>query len=289
MKYYNQITTKDNLILSCDMLRLTFNLDKFLFNEFNQYINYLSMKDSKYYFTMFENNSLFAYKYLLKFSYQESTIVIGLLFNGAKNNDKTSCFIEFNPNKTLALGFGNEILNWLKTRSRHLELSRFDLAIDIPVKRSLISFSKDKRKYNKVYAVDKAGANIENLTEYLGRRNHNGFCKLYNKTLESNLDYSLSRLELTLDTFDYDNFVKELPNTYFIKTFCFYDTLNLNDTDRVLLNLLMQVDNPNIYIGMLGRGKREKFRQFLYDCNYKVNVCDIDYYNLCSMIKKIYE
>ena len=110
---------------------------------------------------------------------------------------------------------------------------------------------------------------------------------LYNKTKESNLTYDCTRLEITLDSIDYENFCKQLPITYFIRNFDFFDTISLNDTDKVLLSLLMQNDNSSMYIKMLGRGKQDKYKKILFDMNSIVKIDESDFYSLIRNIRQI--
>lgn len=41
-----------------------------------------------------------------------------------------------------------------------------------------------------------------------------------------------------------------------------FETMYLNDTDRVLLSLLLQTDNASMYLKMLGRGKQDKYKKY---------------------------
>lgn len=287
MNYYNPVITCDNLILSCDMVRIVFRFDNYVCKQFNDYINDLSLKDKKYDFKMYQSYALFSYRYMLNFKYLDSSFVVGLSFNGCKKSDCKSCFIEFNPNKCLSNCYVTPIIDFIKNFGRSIEIVRYDFAIDIKCKRSLCCLIKDLRNYNKVYKVEQTSIDIDSITEYLGHRNKNGFVKLYNKTKESNLDYDLTRLEITLDCFCYDNFNKYLPVVNFVKNVNLFDCVNLNDTDKVLLSLLLQNDNSNMYLKMLGRGKQDKFKKVLFDLNSTVSVTEYDYWSVVRSIRQI--
>lgn len=287
VEYYNSIITCDGLILSCDMVRIVFRFDDYTIKKFNDYVFNLSLKNTKYDYRVYHSFASFSYRYMLNFKYENSSFVVGLSFNGCKHESHKSCFIEFNPNKCLSNDYVSPIMDFIKIYGRSHEIVRFDFAIDIKCKRSFCCLTKDLRDYNKVYKIEKTSIDIDNVTEYLGHRNKNGFVKLYNKTKESNLDYDLTRLEITLDSFDYDNFVKQLPKVYFVKNMNLFETMYLNDTDRVLLSLLSQSDNAAMYLKMLGRGKQNKFKKILFDLNSIVNVSEFNYWSVVRNIRQI--
>lgn len=286
MNYYNELTLSNGLILSCDKLRLNFKLNDLTFKNINKFFVELSIKNSIYDYQMYESRNFFNYKYLLTFSHKESVISVGLGFNGVKQSENYNCFIEFNPNKSLVNGYVTPILDYIKAIC-DLELSRFDFAIDIPTKRGFVYLAKDKRNYEKVYKITQTANRIDNFTEYLGQRNNNGFVKLYNKTIESKLNYDLTRLELTLDSLNYDNFKKELPNVFFLRN---VDLLTFNDvsaSDRVFLSLLMHSDNPLMYLNMLGRDKKEKYSKILFN-KFNLDISENIFYSYIFRMRSIY-
>lgn len=77
---------------------------------------------------------------------------------------------------------------------------------------------------------------FQNRTEYLGKRSNVGFVKLYNKSIESKLDYDLSRLEITCEPNVHD-FFQYVPNVYYIglSSQLGMDIESLNDTDKYIL------------------------------------------------------
>lgn len=285
MNYYSPVVTCDNLTLSCDMVRIVFQFDDYVCKQFNNFVNDLFLEDKKYDFKMYQSYAFFSYRYILNFRYSDSSFIVGLSFNGCKKNDSKGCFIEFNPNKCLSNCYVTPILDFIKNYGRSIEIVRYDFAIDIKCKRLFCCLTKDLRDYSKVYKVEQTS--IDSVTEYLGHRNKNGFVKLYNKSKESNLDYDLTRLEITLDCFDYDNFKKQLPIVYFVKNVNLFDSVNLNDTDKVLLSLLLQNANFNIYLKMLGRGKQDKLKKILFDLNSTIDISEYDYWSVIRNIRQI--
>lgn len=285
MDYYCPIYTDSGLALSCDMIRISFRFDEYILKEFNKFTFDLSLKSSIYNYRMFTNYCSFQYRYMLNYKNEDSSFVVGLCFNGVDLDSHKNCFIEFNPNKCLVNGYVSPVLDFIKIRGRSLEIVRYDFAIDVKCNRLLCCLVKDLRDYRKVYKIEQNS--LDDYTEYLGKRNNNGFVKLYNKTKESNLDYDLTRLEITLDCFDYDNFFKYLPIVHFLKPCDMFEFLDLNDTDKVLVSLLMQSNNSNLYIKMLGRGKQDKLKKILFDLNSTIEVSEVEYYSLVRNIRAI--
>lgn len=154
----------------------------------------------------------------------------------------------------------------------------------MPFKRSGVCLLKDLRHYSK-YVIDIGANTLDNITEYLGSRNSNGFVKLYNKKIEQKLNYDLTRLEITLDSLNYSNFNKQFPEiyTYADNNFLTYNTLN--ETDKVLLLLLRNDINNNIYLKMLGRKKTLKLRNLLFD--KQILVSEYDFNTLVKVVKEI--
>lgn len=138
-----------------------------------------------------------------------------------------------------------------------------------------------------MYRIDINSINMKDCTEYLGTRNTNGFVKLYNKQIESKLDKPLTRLEITLDRLDYENFVKQLPKVYYPKKISVFDLQELNDTEKVLCVLLSENKNCMSYVNMLGRTMKEKIKKILYNEDSIVSVKEFEFYNLIFSIKQI--
>lgn len=149
-----------------------------------------------------------------------------------KSNFYIYCRLDFNPSKV-----GDNIVfayfhAMLVSRAIHIDFKRFDVAIDIPVDRVNVWLREDQR----FYKLFKASAS--NKTEYLGERDSHGHVKLYNKQLESKLQYPLTRLEITMDyeLCSFTEFSRVFPYVS-----CFddgqmvFDDYKLNSTDRLLV------------------------------------------------------
>ena len=135
-------------------------------------------------------------------------------------------------------------------------IARFDLAIDIPIDRSKCFLVKDRR----LYIERKHG--IE-FTQYLGAKSSSvGRVKLYNKTAEAKLDYPLTRLELTLNPavpYDEVNF----PSVYYLKPTPVTSVgIRITDTEKFLVNSILQGFGT---LNDLGRKTRAKIELLMSD------------------------
>lgn len=132
---------------------------------------------------------------------QDVKLSVGFRLNTG-NGAKTG-FVEWNPNKC------NEervsfLLRDMYACGVDFKLSRWDLAIDVPLDRRLVHVMKDNRKYE---------LHMSNgMTEYLGRRNCAGRAKVYDKTAESGLKRLVTRVELTCEpTWGAPKIMEKLP------------------------------------------------------------------------------
>lgn len=264
LNYFNSIY-RDKIIYSVDMvrLRLDFNSDERIQN-FGNYLSDITMLFVEHYPISYKS---YSYRNLFKITCSNNcSFVIGLSFNGLNSSSRYIGFMEFNPNKVADQREFQEVFSHLCIHCFISEVVRWDLAVDVPISRNLCILSKDKRKYTLIQnsEVDK--------TEYLGIHNKSGFVKLYNKTIESDLDYDLTRLEITVagDLF-YEDFLKICPQ---IDVAGEQQTINpymdLPDTDIVLYELLMKCDllERKSYFNRLGRRKKELLRKYVFSSVY---------------------
>ncbi len=94
------------------------------------------------------------------------------------------CSIDVNPNLCFVDSRCLKAIAFLLSRSIQFHIRNFDVAVDIPMSRQLFRMEKDRR----IKTVIRRS--VSNATEYCGRRNYAGFCKLYDKTVESKLQES---------------------------------------------------------------------------------------------------
>ena len=182
---------------------------------------------------------------------------LGVGLNGPGGLNTGRARLEFNPNK---VGQSRE-LRWVYNlcfdacgaKPFPVVLRRWDLAIDLPGDRCEFELLKDGRLY------EEHRRSVSDRTQYLGKRNAPGRCKLYNKTLESGLSVAVTRLELTLDGIECspDDVASLWPHVLRVPRVVQLgaEWLGLNDTDRFILRTLWQQPER---LGELGRRKRDK-------------------------------
>lgn len=313
LTYYRPVVIDNYLFMSCDMLRIKFTMSEDRLKQFNRYIDKYTMKNLNLKVEPYYNQGKFKYRNLIVITDLETkhSFSMGLQFNDLSKvtND---CFIEFNPNKTMnenGTGLVQVFLDYIKDYGSRVELVRYDIAIDIPVERQFVTLNKDMRKYTKLwvtdvedsynqilqdmekkqisYKIEVKSKDLSNCTEYLGQRNKGGFVKLYNKQIESSLMSPLTRLEITMDILSYTDFIKHLPNVNVFKDVS-TELDNLNDTEKVLLKLLQQNSNCDLYLKQLGRKMQDKLKKILY-ANYSIvdKISKEDYFQLASTISEI--
>ena len=187
------------------------------------------------------------------------------------------CRLDANPNKV-----GNEpnfelIREFLVRNSREgfCRISRFDLAIDIPVDRESCFLVKDRRLYiERRHGVE--------YTQYLGAKSSQaGRVKLYNKTAEAKLSTPLTRLELTLTpgtTYDELNF----PEVYVLNSAeMAMDGIKLTDTERFIVNAVLHNCGK---VTDLGRKTRDKIQGVMDDHLRKIKVSKASYAQILEQL-----
>lgn len=255
LNYYDCFKNTNGAVYSIDMLRFKFYCTPEKMYLLRGFISNIADCD------VYQSAKSFAYNVLLKVHIHNSvyTFAVGLGFNGLKSSEKTSCFIEFNPNRVGRCKELIRVLEYLTYLHIQLELSVYDIAIDIPISKKYVSLVKDKRVYKK-FVYDCAGVNC---TEYLGSTSDYGRVKLYNKTIESELDYDLTRLELSTNSIDYLVVSRQLPQILVCGNLGLPDCVKLSKSDYVLLQLLWLCDSPSYYFKQLGKDKQVKLKPFL--------------------------
>ena len=203
---------------------------------------------------------------------------IGLVGNGVLED---RCRLDFNPNKVANDANFQMIHQFLIRNSREVyrKIPRFDLAIDIPVERNRCFLVKDRR----MYIERRHGSEY---TQYLGSKSSRvGRVKLYNKSIEAYLNYPLTRLELTLDpTQDYEKV--NFPMVYYIDSAeNVDDPVRITDTERFILNALLQGYGS---LDGLGRKTRKKMEELLRYYVKKVEITKVMYQKTVEQLNELY-
>lgn len=187
--------------------------------------------------------------------------------------------LDFNPNKVGDDPNFKIIREFLVRNSRAnlCRIPRFDLAIDIPVARDKCFLVKDRRLY-----IERRHG--EEYTQYLGSKSSKvGRVKLYNKALEAQLDYPLTRLELTLSPdIPFENI--NLPKVFCVNEVCAdCQDARLTDTQRFIVNAVIQGFGM---LNGLGRKTRAKIEGVLKENLRTVSISE-DSYN--AIIEQLQE
>lgn len=203
---------------------------------------------------------------------------IGLVGNGVLED---RCRLDFNPNKVANDANFQQIHQFLIRNSREVcrKIPRFDLAVDIPVERNRCFLVKDRR----MYIERRHGSEF---TQYLGSKSSTvGRVKLYNKAIEADLNYPLTRLELTLDpTQDYEKV--NFPVVYYIDAAENVDeAVRVTDTERFILNALLQGYGS---LDGLGRKTRKKIENVLKFYMKEVTIPKCTYGTMLEQLNHLY-
>lgn len=263
--YYSPYLVRE-LIYSVDRIQIVFTPDNDFVNEIRsdeyalcRYIQYattsgINMTYNQYYQT-----------YYLK--YGLSTMTIKLLLNSGYALNQ--CTLEVNPNRCFEDKRCIEAISFLLSRSVRFHFRVLDVAVDVPLPRSMFRIEKDRRKKLTVQSSK------VNSTEYCGKRNNPGYCKLYDKMLECDLSEPWTRIEITYGNPLMEDFFEQinakLPRVKQKSFNCAAKTGNDNDklssTDLVLIALLQAVsdeDFKSAQFKSLDRKKQNRLKPFVY-------------------------
>ena len=278
MKYYKEQTDKNGLVYSCDMLRITFDMRKDAVPMYNAYLENATRADITSYPQDFKPYR-YRYMYTIDYGMEYGKMALGLSFNGSAS-DKLRCYMEFNPNKCMGNPQCARDVEWLLRNCSVSEVARWDLAIDIRVERTLCELKKDHRKYG----FEMRGQ--EDKTEYLGARNSAGRVKLYNKTIESKLDYDLTRLEVTADSLHLSDVMAYIPEVVVYKAQRELLFSDLSKTEALLVKLLREKDTPCLYMRELDYRKRKKIEPYVIGSDTKLELDSTCIYAIISDLKQ---
>lgn len=290
--YFSPLLSGDK-VLSCDNIRL--NL-KFMSLE-SMHLFCVHVKDL--YLNHYDSFKDFSFRHLFVFQGAFSTFTVGVFLNGLNSDQSLSGFLDFNPNKVLGnVWYGDGFINAVDTSFEdsskesdgyelfmyvwellrhcclHMEVKRYDFAVDVQCDRRRIQlFKEDQRRYSQFWK------SADNYTEYLGTKNVGGRVKVYNKSVESELDYSLTRIECTCDSFKYDRFLKCFPKVYYRRL------VNLGQ-EGVMVQLLSQVPSSDLdfYMKQLSPNSRKKYRALLVQ--EPVTVSEEDFKKVVAKVKQ---
>lgn len=242
----------DDSIYSIDNLRLQFNLvdfDKFVYimDPFSK-----GLDPEEYSCRYYHTSKLYSFENLYSFKSKDKEKSFTIAFSRyGSHNFNYDGFLDFNPNKVGSWDFFLFFYQNYIQNVKEISLKRYDLAIDLPVDREVVKLVKDRRSYH--YLKDRS------VTEYLGKRSNHNFLKVYDKRYEADLDYPLTRIEITAEADQTISF----PDIRLKKLTSGISISDLNVTDAVIFELLQQVEDPFYYIQKLSPRKKAQFKELL--------------------------
>lgn len=278
LHYHNPIRTKDDITLSIDNVVLDLYISRPDARE--RLMLLMDELPIKYAVNVVYWNSFRPGTFREQFSIQMqdgSSFWLGAILNG-KKPEWGRCRLDFNPNKVAHHDVFQKLLNFLlvNTRPMHRTIKRFDLAIDIPVERFSCFLVKDGRAY-----LERRHG--QEYTQYLGAKASTvGRVKLYNKQVESNLPRPLTRLEITLDPATLYEDVS-FPKVYFLNDLqMVFDEVKATDTERFILNALLQGYGS---LHDLGRRTRDKMERLMSLYVKWIQITPQDYATLLGQLR----
>ena len=184
--------------------------------------------------------------------------------------------LEINPNKHANKPVLKDFMCLVNEICYDGVINRYDYAIDIPCKLDDVQvFGSRKEK------------GLYKGTRYYGQRNHNGFCRIYDKGAEQKIEYPLTRVEHVISTVKTTKSLS-LENVY-IKDNLLYENGKLNPTYEVIVDLcrlcdINGLDYDDILKKLGWRAKKEVttrlqgsgYKKLEYDLNLHDNL--IEYY-----------
>ena len=265
--YLNPVTV-DNQTYSIDKVKLSVVLpDELVDNILSDY-RYLSEMIPGITLKEPEEHS-YRYRFPCEKSYYDSfgnkvaTVSMKFINN---SEERLKCgIIEFNPNKCHEHEHIIDEVRTILSLTESYHFESLDFAIDIPINKMLVHLLKDKRA-QLIYKASK-----DCSTEYLGKkRNDPGHVKLYNKSRESGLSTPWTRIEITVGDPSlpdwgqklYDNWLPKV--TFFDPKGLIPQDIQLNDTEKVLLELLQYNPEKAVHWNRLGRKEKAKLKPLVF-------------------------
>ena len=255
--YINGLNVVDNNSYSycVDMLRLKCEISITDFR--NKVENRLNFYGDK--ITRWTSSQIGQFYYNYQFKCDDYSYWFGFISNknanGLQNLDKPrNLTIEFNPNKCK----DDALILSILSCSNQWTIKSIDFALDIKENiLNIIGFDKQKKSF--LTTIDNG---FDDKTYYMGVKNNR--VKIYNKRIESKLDYDLTRIEITkyldLDISDLTYF----DFGYFPELFFKNYQLDFTDTqvDGKMLAILYAIDY-GFPLHDLPRFYRNKVKDFL--------------------------
>lgn len=292
MDYFVSYIDSDGYIYSIDNVVIEYKLGIGTSNSFLKSIKELSEKypdNNKEYWERLNCPLCSKYQYYEHHIHLRDGIylMIGKWFLFDKDKDRVlfpMVKLDVNPNKHYKDDIFLDLIKIIREDMADYYLKRFDFAIDIKTDlENVQNFSSRKEK------------GLYKGTRYYGIHNQNGFCKIYDKKKESNLDYSLTRVEHTIKISEKKQSIKDIVQNLNLEKIMVKKEINqslkLNRSASALRDFYIRCKVNNIEVDDIMdnldyRMKKQIF-EAVSECDYKLINYDIEI--IKRLIKKVIE
>ena len=230
---YYIYSESEGFVYSVDSMRITFTIDNDVSEKiFQSDLEYLHgifscidlQSDPEISHRKIANYKSASFKHLVAF------VVISL-----SSEDGANGFIHFNPNRLFKSPRAYfEIKHFLSLCSS-VTVKKCDVAIDMPY--DITSLTPLKSRKNMIIYVESQ----KNYTFYWGKRNDEGYAKLYSKSLKNKLDEAVTRLEITLgnpEDGDWNKvLINSIPPIYISPYEISHSPIKLTSPEKVIIKL----------------------------------------------------
>lgn len=270
MKYYFSLKDSSGFVHSIDNLIMTYYVENLGIKCLKQMIAELQKIHEKYtglnYWEQFDINPCRKYSFYQHAVHMDDGIYIllGHYVDYDRGTKKANVFpmlrLELNPNKHADKQVLKDVMDLINKNCYDGVLTKYDYAVDIPFTPNHIQvFGSNKEK------------GLCKGTRYFGQRNKNGYCRIYDKQKESNLDYPLTRVEHTFCT------TKATKNLSFEKVYIKSENEELeklSKTDAVIVELCTTLKANNLdfeeILNKLDRRKKKTIISHLNGNGYRL-------------------
>lgn len=287
MEYYFSQKDSSGYVHSIDNLILTYYVENIGTKCIDKMINDLQVIKDKYpevnYWEKLNINPCRKYSF-----YQHAVhiddgiyILLGHYTDFDKETKTATIFpmlrLELNPNKHGDKPILKDVMGLINSTCYDCILNRYDYAVDIPLlPEDVMVFGSNKEK------------GLYKGTRYFGQRNKNGFCRIYDKQKEQNLNTPLTRVEHVFST------TKTTKSLSFEKIYIKdkVETLEkLSKTDAVIVELCTTLKANNIdfeeILNKLDRRKKKTIMEHLNGNGYRLLEFDKKIHD--DLLRKVFD
>ncbi len=230
----------DNTIYSIDRIHIIFTIEESFFNEIMNHENLLIYYIPK---ATTKGITLCSHQYYQTYNIKFGSSLMTVKMILQLSSFTYLCSLEVNPNLCFCDKACIDTIAFLLSRSTSFHVRTLDVAIDIPLPRYLFRIQKDRRQKLTIQYSKTSS------TEYCGKRNNPGHCKLYDKSDEMKLNHNWTRVEITYgNPLCIDFLIKINAQLPIIKVQTSNSILTetcekLSSTDKVLITLFQKTQD----------------------------------------------